>query len=91
MSTEDSYVEINVNDLIPDPINKNLYDEEEPVDMELAESIQEEGLKDRIRIDVNNVIIDGCRRWRILLFLGTEKTKCKVMHFENKGKELLQL
>jgi len=91
MSTEDSYVEINVNDLIPDPINKNLYDEEEPVDMELAESIQEEGLKDRIRIDVNNVIIDGYRRWRILLFLGTEKTKCKVMHFENKRERALAI
>ena len=46
MKTKGKYIEINQKELIPDPINKTLDGEDEPVDMELVKSIQVEGLQD---------------------------------------------
>lgn len=89
------FIEIEISKLKPDPVNKTVYGEEEP-DLELVNSISEDGLLEPIVIDDNNVIISGHRRWLALIYLSTtdkkwKKIKCRVMRFESERERAMKI
>jgi N6-adenosine-specific RNA methylase IME4 len=70
-------------ELKPNPVNVDIYGEEE-VDLELVDSIRELGQLDPIVITDGNIIISGHRRWLALIALKDLgiKAKCLYKHFK---------
>ena len=79
---------IDPTELKPNPVNVDVYGEEE-VDLVLVGSIKELGQLDPIVITADKTIISGHRRWVALLALKDSgiKAKCLYKHFETKLEE----
>jgi hypothetical protein len=79
---------IDPRELHPNPVNVDIYGEEE-VDLELVDSIRELGQLDPIVITYDKIIISGHRRWLALLALKDSgiKAKCLYKHFKTKLEE----
>lgn len=90
---EEKIVKINISELKPHPENEKIYGTDEDV-KSLQQSILENGLRNHIKINENNVIVSGHRRWQAFKNLVAEGYKqfenipCQVLHFNNLEDEL---
>lgn len=82
-----------LSDLKPHPRNKTIYGEEKNDETfdELIQLIKTHGLRTKIIVNENGVIISGHRRYRALLKLGYTEIECEVRHYENEMEELRDL
>lgn len=84
---------VNISELKPHPENEKIYGTDDDV-QSLQKSILENGLRNHIKINENNIIISGHRRWQAFKNLVAEGHKefneipCQVLHFENEEDEL---
>lgn len=84
---------VNISELKPHPENKKIYGADEDV-QSLQKSILEDGLRNIIKINENNVIISGHRRWQAFKNLVAEghnefnEIPCQVLHFDSEEDEL---
>lgn len=84
---------VNISELKPHPENKKIYGADEDV-QSLQKSILEDGLRNIIKINENNVIISGHRRWQAFKNLVAEghnefnEIPCQVLHFNSEEDEL---
>ena len=79
----DYIVNMKVDSLKPNPINKEIYDDNKLALEELKNSIQQNGLLEPITIDESDMVISGHRRLLALKMIGTEKVDCRLTKFEN--------
>lgn len=80
-------------ELKPHPRNKAIYGEKEDDEAfsELVNLIKEHGLRTRIIVNENGLIISGHRRYRALNELGYTETECEVRHYDDEMEELRDL
>lgn len=80
-------------ELKPHPRNKSIYGEKEDDEAfsELVSLIKEHGLRTRIIVNENGLIISGHRRYRALNELGYTEIECEVRHYDNEMEELRDL
>ena len=80
---------MNPTDLKPHPLNEKIYGEE-PVDPELAKSIEKIGLLEKLVIKNDGTVISGHRRLKAILKVGPEKIKkvpCEIVGFADEFEE----
>lgn len=82
-----------LSELKPHPRNKTIYGEEKDDGTfdEFVQLIKTHGLRTKIIVNENGVIISGHRRYRALLKLGYTEIECEVRHYENEMEELRDL
>ena len=84
---------VNISQLKPHPENEKIYGTNEDTQA-LEKSILENGLRNHIKINENNIIISGHRRWQAYKNLVSKghkefcKIRCEILHFENAEDEL---
>lgn len=80
-------------ELKPHPRNKAIYGEKEDDEAfsELVNLIKEHGLRTRIIVNENGLIISGHRRYRALNELGYTEIECEVRHYDDEMEELRDL
>lgn len=84
---------VNISQLKPHPENEMIYGTNEDT-QSLEKSILENGLRNHIKINENNIIISGHRRWqayRNLVLNGHNEfceIPCEIIHFDNYEDEL---
>lgn len=80
-------------ELKPHPRNKSIYGENDTDEKykQLVELIRVHGLRNRIIVNEDGVIISGHRRFRALKELGYTETECEVRHYDNPMEELRDL
>jgi ParB-like chromosome segregation protein Spo0J len=80
---------INIKQLKPHPMNKDIYGEEDI--NELAEQIKKSNIITNLIINQDNVIISGHRRYYACLSLGKKEVPYEKIIFNNKNEELERL
>lgn len=82
-----------LSELTPHPRNKLIYGgkEDDEAFSELVNLIKEHGLRTRIIVNEEGMIISGHRRFNALKELGYEETECEVRHYDNEMEELRDL
>lgn len=84
---------VNISQLKPHPENEKIYGTNEDTQA-LEKSILENGLRNHIKINENNIIISGHRRWQAYKNLVSKghkefcEIRCEILHFENAEDEL---
>ncbi len=93
MGTDRQFKVFRLTELTPHPRNKMIYGEKEDdgTFAELVNLIKEHGLRTKIVVNENGVIISGHRRYNALKELGYKETECEVRHYENEMEELRDL
>jgi hypothetical protein len=89
--TEKKYIKRKVSELIPNSIYRCLYNEEEPLKMEQMGNIPFEVLRDPIKIDGCDVILDGYFRWLGHKYHKIEEIECQVMHFDSEREKAIAI
>lgn len=90
MQAKKEYKIFKVKDLKPHPRNRTIYGDGEDVS-NLVDLIAKYGLREKIIVNEDGVIISGHNRRRALLELGIEETECEVRHYSNVMEELMDL
>lgn len=82
-----------LSELTPHPRNKLIYGgkEDDGAFSELVNLIKEHGLRTRIIVNEEGMIISGHRRFNALKELGYKETECEVRHYDNEMEELRDL
>lgn len=84
---------VNISQLKPHPENEKIYGTDEDTQA-LEKSILENGLRNHIKINENNIIISGHRRWQAYKNLVSKghnefcEIRCEILHFDNAEDEL---
>lgn len=84
---------VNISQLKPHPENEKIYGTNEDTQA-LEKSILENGLRNHIKINENNIIISGHRRWQAYKNLVSKghnefcEIRCEILHFDNAEDEL---
>lgn len=90
---DEKIIMVNISQLKPHPENEKIYGTDEDTQT-LEKSILESGLHNHIKINENNIIISGHRRWQAYKNLVSKghnefcKIRCEVLHFDNAEDEL---
>ena len=79
----DYIVNMRVDSLKPNPINSEIYDDNQSALNDLKESIQQNGLLEPITIDESDMVISGHRRLSALKMIGIKNVDCRLTKFEN--------
>ncbi len=79
----DYILKMKVDSLRPNPINSEIYDDNQSALEELKLSIQENGLLEPITIDETDMVISGHRRLMALKLIGQSEVDCRLTKFEN--------
>lgn len=90
MQAKKEYKIFKVKDLKPHPRNRTIYGDGEDVS-NLVDLIAKYGLREKIIVNEDGVIVSGHNRQRALLELGIEETECEVRHYSNVMEELMDL
>lgn len=82
-----------LSELKPHPRNTAIYGEKEDdgTFSELVNLIKEHGLRSKIIVNEEGLIISGHRRFKALQELGYTETECEVRHYDNEMEELRDL
>lgn len=93
MKADKQFRVFKLTELKPHPRNKSIYGEKEDDEAfsELVNLIKEHGLRTRIIVNENGLIISGHRRYRALNELGYSEIECEVRHYDNEMEELRDL
>lgn len=93
MKADKQFKVFRLTELKPHPRNKSIYGEKEDDEAfsELVSLIKEHGLRTRIIVNENGLIISGHRRYRALNELGYTEIECEVRHYDNEMEELRDL
>lgn len=93
MKADKQFKVFKLTELKPHPRNKSIYGEKEDDEAfaELVNLIKEHGLRTRIIVNENGLIISGHRRYRALNELGYTEIECEVRHYNNEMEELRDL
>lgn len=90
MNEDESKIEtINIQLLKPHPRNKEIYGQEDIID--LAESIKKNGLKNPLLVNKDNVVISGHRRMYACIYLELKEVPIKRVDFKDENEELERL
>mgnify|MGYP001172292029 FL=1 len=76
-------LKMKVDSLRPNPINSEIYDDNQSALEELKLSIQQNGLLEPITIDEKDMVISGHRRLMALKLIGQSEVDCRLTKFEN--------
>ena len=93
MSTDKQFKIFQLAELRPHPRNTAIYGEKEDDEtfMELVQLIKEHGLRTKIIVNEDGLIISGHRRYNALKELGYTEIECEVRHYANEMEELRDL
>lgn len=93
MSTDKQLKIFQLKELRPHPRNEIIYGEKEDDEtfMELVHLIKEHGLRTKMIVNDDGLIISGHRRYRALKELGYTEIECEVRHYDNEMEELRDL
>lgn len=93
MGTDKQFRIFRLTELKPHPRNQVIYGENEDDETfsELVSLIKEHGLRTKIIVNEDGLIISGHRRFKALQELGYTETECEVRHYDNEMEELRDL
>ena len=93
MNTDKKFKIFRLEELSPHPRNEIIYGEKEDDETfsELVHLIKEHGLRTKMIVNDDGLIISGHRRFRALKELGYEEIECEVRHYDNEMEELRDL
>lgn len=93
MKADKQFKVFKLTELKPHPRNKSIYGEKEDDDTfsELVHLIKEHGLRTKMIVNEDGLIISGHRRYRALNELGYTEIECEVRHYNNEMEELRDL
>lgn len=93
MKADKQFKVFKLTELKPHPRNKSIYGEKEDDDTfsELVQLIKEHGLRTKMIVNEDGLIISGHRRYRALNELGYTEIECEVRHYNNEMEELRDL
>lgn len=89
-TTKKIYKVFPLNELKPHPKNVTIYGEKEDIS-DLIDLIKKYGLRERIIVNEQGVIISGHRRYQALIELGYTEVECEVRHYDDEIGELVDL
>lgn len=93
MGTDKQFKIFQMEELKPHPRNISIYGEREDDETfsELVQLIKVHGLRTKIIVNENGLIISGHRRYNALKELGYTQIECEVRHYNNEMEELRDL
>ena len=83
-------MEVEVNTLRPHPLNEKIYPTDEAEDEELAVSIKENGILEKLVVAPDGTIISGARRWRLAKKLGITHVDCELRSFDDQERAIIE-
>ncbi len=93
MKADKQFKVFKLTELKPHPRNKSIYGEKEDDEAfsELVQLIKEHGLRTKMIVNEDGLIISGHRRYNALKELGYTEIVCEVRHYDNEMEELRDL
>lgn len=93
MKADKQFKVFKLTELKPHPRNKSIYGGKEADDTfsELVRLIKEHGLRTKIIVNEDGLIISGHRRYNALIELNYTEIECEVRHYNNEMEELRDL
>ena len=79
----DYIVNMDVDRLKPNPINSDIYENNQKQLNELRDSIQQNGLLEPIVIDESDMVLSGHRRLMALKMIGIREVDCRLTKYSN--------
>ena len=83
-------MEVEVNTLRPHPLNEKIYPTDAVQDEELAVSMKENGILEKLVATPDGTIISGARRWRLAKELGITHVDCELRSFDDPERAIIE-